>query len=114
MSRRSGSAAVDLSNAAPVFAALGDKTRLRIVSRLCRGGPSSIAELAGGFDVTRQAISKHLRVLADAGLVRDTKLGRERIYELEAEKLELARRCIDEISAKWDEALDRLRALVEE
>src|SRR5688572_4197436 len=101
-------------DAAPVFAALGDATRLAIVSRLCKGGPSSIAELTEGSKVTRQAITKHLQVLSDAGLVRDTKLGRERIFELEAQKLAIAKKALDEISSKWDDALDRLRAMVEE
>jgi DNA-binding transcriptional ArsR family regulator len=113
MSLRSARATT-LENAAPVFAALGDGIRLQLVSRLCKGGPSSIAELASGFDVTRQAITKHLHVLSEAGLVRDRKIGRERIFELEAERLELAKRCLDEISTKWDEALERLRRLVEE
>lgn len=111
MSPRSNAA---LAEAAPVFAALGDETRLAIVNRLCKGGPSSISELTRGAKVTRQAITKHLQVLSDAGLVRDTKLGRERIFELEADRLAIARRCLEEISSKWDEALDRLKQLVEE
>ena len=113
MSRRSGAASA-LAEAAPVFAALGDSTRLRLVAKLCAEGPRSIAELSEGADVTRQAITKHLHVLAEAGLVRDTRLGRERIFELDVARLAAARRCLEEISSKWDEALERLRVLVEE
>ena len=113
MSRRR-SAAAAFGEAAPVFAALGEATRLRLVAKLCAHGPLSIARLTEGTDVTRQAITKHLHVLAEAGLVRDTRLGRERIFELDVARLAAARRCLEEISSKWDEALERLRALVEE
>ena len=104
----------DLARAAPVFTALGDATRLGLVARLSSEGPLSIARLSDGAAVTRQAITKHLDVLASAGLVRGTRRGRERIWELEARRLEDARRALDDISRRWDEALDRLRALVEE
>jgi DNA-binding transcriptional ArsR family regulator len=113
MSRRSARAA-GLAQAAPVFAALGDETRLALVGRLAGGGPWSIARLTAGSAVTRQAITKHLHVLAGAGLVRDARRGRERIWELDSEKLVEARRTLDEISKRWDEALDRLKAFVEE
>ena len=113
MSRRSARAA-GVAEAAPVFAALGDETRLGLVSRLCEGGPWSIARLTDGFPVTRQAVTKHLHVLAGAGLVRDVRRGRERIWELEPDKLAEARRALDELSKRWDEALDRLKAYVEE
>jgi DNA-binding transcriptional ArsR family regulator len=99
--------------AAPVFAALGDETRLRLVARLCGEGPQSISRLTAGTGVTRQAVTKHLQVLAGAGLARSARLGRESIWELEPERLEEARRCLDRISAQWDEALGRLQALVE-
>ena len=102
------------SGAAPVFAALGDETRLQLVSRLCSGGPASISRLTTGSHVTRQAITKHLEVLADAGLVRGVRRGRERIWELEAARLSDARRWLDEISARWDEVLERLRKFVED
>jgi DNA-binding transcriptional ArsR family regulator len=98
----------------PVFAALGDETRLRLVARLCADGPSSIAKLTEGSRVTRQAISKHLRVMEDAGLVRVSRNGRETVWELETRRLEEARRCLDEISRQWDGALERLRAFVED
>jgi DNA-binding transcriptional ArsR family regulator len=102
-----------LRDAAPVFAALGDETRLKLVARLC-AGPESITRLTTGTTVTRQAITKHLQVLADAGLVRDVRRGRERIWEFEAERLTEARGCLDEISRQWDAALDRLKKFVEE
>ncbi len=113
MSRRSARAA-GLVQAAPVFAALGDETRLALVARLCEGGPRSIARLTAGSAVTRQAVTKHLHVLAGAGLVRDARRGRERIWELEPDKLVEARRTLDEISRRWDEALDRLKSYLEE
>lgn len=111
-SRERGAATA--SGAAPVFAALGDQTRLQLVSRLCSGGPASISRLTSGSQVTRQAITKHLEVLADAGLVRGVRRGRERIWELEAARLGDAQKWLEEISARWDQALERLRKLVEE
>jgi DNA-binding transcriptional ArsR family regulator len=88
----------DLAQAAPVFAALGDATRLALVARLCAGGPLSIARLTAGSAVTRQAITKHLNVLASAGLVHDVRRGRERIWELNPDRLVEARAGLDEIS----------------
>lgn len=96
-----------------VFAALGDRTRLDLVARLCAGGPLSITRLTTGADVTRQAITKHLNVLAGAGLVRDLRVGRERLWEVEPRRLEEARHCLARISSQWDEALSRLRIAVE-
>ena len=113
MSRRR-TAAATFETAAPVFAALGEATRLAVVARLCAEGPLSIARLSEGAGVTRQAITKHLLTLADAGLVHDTRAGRERIWELETARLEHARRCLDQISHQWDAALTRLRAFVEQ
>ena len=98
---------------APVFAALGDETRLRVVGRLAIEGPLSIARLADGSRVTRQAVAKHLRVLADAGLVTSSRHGRESRWELEPGGLAEARRLLDVISREWDSTLDRLRAFVE-
>jgi DNA-binding transcriptional ArsR family regulator len=103
-----------LADAAPVFAALGDPTRLAVVRRLCAAGPQSIAQLSDGADVTRQAITKHLIALGDAGLVRDTRRGRERIFELEPRRLAAARSWIDQISLEWDSAIERLRKFVED
>jgi DNA-binding transcriptional ArsR family regulator len=95
-------------DAAPLFAALGDPTRLRLVVRLCDGGPQSIARLTTGSDFTRQAITKHLRVLEDAGVVRGVRLGRESRWEVEPRRLEVARRYLDLMSQRWDERLSAL------
>jgi DNA-binding transcriptional ArsR family regulator len=114
MSRRHSIAAAQLTKAAPVFAALGDPTRLRVVTRLCVEGPLSITHLSEGSKVTRQAITKHLHVLSGAGLVRGRRHGRERIWELEPERLVAAQNYLDQISAQWDAAIGRLKALVEE
>jgi len=97
-----------------VFAALGDATRLGLVARLSAGGPLSITQLSDGSAVTRQAVTKHLHVLAGAGLVRHARCGRERIWELDPARLDEARRFLDRMSGEWDAALDRLRAFVEE
>jgi DNA-binding transcriptional ArsR family regulator len=102
-----------LKASAPVFAALGDETRLRLVSRLSSGGPTSTARLTDGSSVTRQAITKHLQVLAGAGLVRSARRGRERLWELRPRQLLQARESLDAISRQWDEALGRLKAFVE-
>lgn len=99
--------------AAPVFAALGDETRLSIVARLCAHGPQSIVQLTEGAQVTRQAVTKHLHALADAGLVRSTRDGRERIWEIRPRRLDDAKHYLDQISRRWDAAIERLRALVE-
>jgi DNA-binding transcriptional ArsR family regulator len=102
------------SSAAPVFAALGDETRLQVVSRLCAEGPLSIVKLSSGAGVSRQAVSKHLRVLEDAGLVYSSKEGRENVYTLQPKRLAEAKRLLDSISSEWDHTLERLRAFVED
>jgi DNA-binding transcriptional ArsR family regulator len=99
---------------APIFFALGDETRLHLISKLGRGSALSIANLTDGTKVTRQAVTKHLRVLEDAGLVRGARHGREQMWELAPRKLDEARRCLELISRQWDEALLRLKALVED
>ena len=114
MSRSRSAAAARLNDSAPVFAALGDETRLQIVARLCAEGPLSITRLSEGAGVTRQAITKHLNSLSAAGLARNVKSGREQIWELETRRLEMARRGLDHISDQWDSALQRLRSFVEE
>jgi DNA-binding transcriptional ArsR family regulator len=103
-----------LRSSAPIFAALGDETRLRIIAVLCAGGAMSIAQLTSGTDITRQAVTRHLQVLADAGLVRDVKTGRERLWEFESGQLEEARRALEAIAQQWDQALLKLKKLVEE
>ncbi len=98
---------------APIFAALGDATRLRLVAKLSGGGPLSIARLTDGEDMTRQAVTKHLAVLAEAGLVRDVRQGRERLWALAPAPLDTARQFLDLVSQRWDGALARLAMLVE-
>ena len=103
-----------LHDAAPLFAALGDATRLALLGRLSSGGPGSIAQLSDQAAVSRQAITKHLEILAGAGLVRSTRFGRERVWQLEPQRLADGHTYLDRISAQWDDALGRLRKLVEE
>ena len=110
--RRSGAAA--LADTAPIFAALGDETRLRIVIRLSADGPMSIARLTDDASVTRQAVTKHLQVLEDAGLAHSSRVGRECVWELDPRQLAAARQCIDGLSAQWDAALGRLKQFVED
>jgi DNA-binding transcriptional ArsR family regulator len=102
-----------LAKSAPLFAALGDATRLRLIAVLCVEGAMSIAQLTSGTDITRQAVTKHLHVLAGARLVRNVKMGRERLWEFERARLEEARRSLDLIGQQWDHALMRLKAAVE-
>ena len=106
--------AARLQESAPVFAALGDPTRLGLVARLCERGPMSIARLADGAAVSRQAVAKHLRALEEAGLVRGSRAGRESVWELRPARLAAVRRALERISSDWDAALGRLRRLVEE
>jgi len=99
--------------AAPVFAALGDENRLRLVSHLCVGGPMSITKLAAGSNVTRQGITKHLHVMENAGLVSSRRHGRERLWQVDQCRVQEAQRYLEQISLQWDRALERLRAFVE-
>lgn len=99
--------------AAPVFAALGDQTRLTLLAKLSGGTRLSIARLTKGSAVTRQAITKHLQVLHDAGLVRGVRRGRENLFELKPKRLDEARHALDGISRQWDQALARLKSFVE-
>ena len=113
MSKVRSTVAVRLRESAPIFAALGDTTRLQVVARLCSYGPQSITRLSADMDVTRQAVTKHLVALSDAGLARARREGREQIWELETERLALARQTLEQISGQWDSAIARLRAFVE-
>ncbi|MEO8188884.1 MAG: metalloregulator ArsR/SmtB family transcription factor [Acidobacteriota bacterium] len=106
-------ATATVTQARSVFSALGDETRLSLVARLSSGGPQSISQLTSRSRVTRQAVTKHLDVLAGAGVVHDTRRGRERIWELDSTRLLDASRALDQISRRWDEALDRLKIFVE-
>ena len=108
------SAAEALAGPAPVFAALGDPTRLSLLLRLSREGPQSIAALAAQVRVTRQGVTKHLKVLERAGLVRSDRAGRESRFAARAEPLGVARDYLDAVSRQWDDALVRLKAHVED
>jgi len=114
MSRSSGAAALKVTDAVPVFTALADATRLRLLGRLSVDGPLSITRLSEGTGVTRQAITKHLNTLGNVGLVRHARRGRERVWELERKRLEKARAYLDQVAAQWDAAALRLKAFVED
>lgn len=103
----------EILGSAPVFAALGDETRLRLVARLSAGEPLSITQLSSGAEVTRQAITKHLHVLAGAGLIHGSREGRQQLWRLEPRPLREARRCLELIGHQWEEALGRLKNLLE-
>jgi len=109
----SARATAELAESASVFAALGDETRLRLVSRLSNDGPLSITQLTADFDISRQAITKHLQVMENAGLVRSMQQGRESLWQLEQKRLAAARRHLQTISAQWDQTLGRLKRFVE-
>ena len=111
--RRAAPRRLAVTGSAPIFAALGDEMRLRLVTRLGAGGPLSIAQLTEGTSVTRQAVTKHLHVLAEAGLVRGARQGRQSRWELERARLDEARRALDVISRQWDHTLGRLKEFVE-
>ena len=98
---------------APIFAALGDGTRLSLVGKLSGGQPRSISQLTGGSRLTRQAITKHLRVLERVEIVHSVRRGRENLFELNPEPLEEIRRYLDRVSELWDQALGRLKSFVE-
>jgi DNA-binding transcriptional ArsR family regulator len=114
MSRSRGAAALKVTEAVPVFAALGDATRLGLLGRLSVDGPLSITRLSEGTGVTRQAITRHLHALSRVGLVRDARRGRERVFALDLKRLEKAREYLDQVAMQWDAAAARLKAFVEE
>src|SRR5260221_1257783 len=99
---------------ASVFAALGDETRLAMLAKLGNGRRQSISRLTIGTNLSRQAVTKHLRVLANAGVVRSVRVGRESLFELEPQPIEDARKYLDHVSKQWDDALARLKSLVED
>lgn len=103
-----------LRTRASVFAALGDETRLSVLARLSASEPQSIARLTLGTKRSRQALTKHLRVLEGAGLVRGVRVGRENRFELRPKPLEDASRYLADVSRQWDDALARLKAFVED
>lgn len=98
---------------ASVFAALGDPTRLKLIAVLCAGGAFSITQLTASTDISRQGVTKHLQVLADAGVVRDVRMGRERLWQLEPGQIEEAKRTLEVIGREWDVALAKLKAFAE-
>ena len=102
-----------LAGAALLFAALGDPTRLALIERLSQDGPASISALAERFSMTRQGVTKHLQVLADAGIAEGSRTGREHVWSLNATQLTECRRCLDAINRGWDQALGRLREHLE-
>ena len=103
-----------LRTRASVFAALGDETRLSVLSKLCSGVPQSISRLTAGTNLSRQAVTKHLRVLANAGVVRSARVGRESLFQLEPQPIETVRDYLDQVSRHWDDALARLKSHVGE
>lgn len=98
---------------APVFAALGDETRLSLVVKLSNGQPRSISQLTDGAKLTRQAITKHLRVLERAGIVRGFRAGRESLFKFDPQPIEEIKQYLDGVSEQWDQALARLKSFVE-
>ena len=109
--RRACAAPVD---PVPVFAALGDPTRLELISRLSDGTVRSIAQLSDGLRLTRQGVTKHLRVLEHAGLVGSIRVGRESHFAFKPEPIIQVRTYLDTVSMQWDDALDRLKSFVED
>jgi DNA-binding transcriptional ArsR family regulator len=98
---------------AKIFAALGDETRLTLVKKLSSAEPRSIAQLALDSHLTRQAITKHLRVLEDVGIVHSEKTGRESLFELNREPIDGVKQYLESVAAQWQDALGRLKAFVE-
>lgn len=113
MSRTNSSAAQNIDQKAQVFAALGDPTRLSLVAKLIDRKPHSISTLTEGSEITRQAVTKHLTVLQNVGLVSKIKEGRESLYELDPKPLESIQEYLEIIAAQWDQALNNLKNFVE-
>ena len=109
MSRRRA----ELRDRASVFAALGDETRLSLIAKLSNGSPQSISRLAEGSTLTRQAITKHLRVLEDARVVNSVRVGRESLFEFRPEPLRDLQSYLERVSDQWEDALARLKSFVE-
>jgi DNA-binding transcriptional ArsR family regulator len=113
MSRSQLERRAQLAGRAAIFAALGDETRLSLIGKLSNGPPQSISRLAEDSTLTRQAITKHLRVLEGAGVVRSVRSGRESRFAFRPEPLRELRSYLDQVSHQWDDALERLRSFVE-
>jgi len=115
MSHRSRSRVADKRRTpALVFAALGDTTRLSLIAKLCGGQPCSISQLTQGSRLTRQAITKHLRVLETVGIVHSVRSGRKNLFEFDPQPTEKLRQYLDFVSEQWDQALSRLKSFVED
>ena len=114
MSARDRTGPAPLRAHANVFAALGEETRLSLVSRLSGGRRQSITQLANGSALTRQAITKHLRVLENVGLVRSSRRGRENLFEFRPQRIDDIKKYLDAVSGQWDQVLRRLKAFVED
>ncbi len=97
----------------PIFAALGDVTRLELVQRLALGEPRSIAQLSSGLGISHQVVTKHLKVLESVGLAQATRVGRERRYACVPAGLAVAQDYLAEVARQWDAALSRLQDMVE-
>lgn len=113
MSAKIRGTAAERKAIAPIFAALGDETRLELVTKLCDGSSRSISELTTGTELTRQAVTKHLRVLESAGLVQSVRSGRENLFELAPEKFESMQAYLEFVAEARDGALTRLKSFVE-
>jgi DNA-binding transcriptional ArsR family regulator len=114
MSNKHHSGSAALKTRASVFAALGDETRLSVLTRLANGRAQSISRLTAGTNLTRQAVTKHLRVLENAGVVRGVRVGRESQFALEPKAIDDVRDYLERVSKQWDDALARLKSLVED
>jgi len=99
---------------APIFAALGDETRLSLIARLSRASGQSISQLAKGTKLTRQAVTKHLQILERVGLVRSVRKGRETLFEFDAAPIETMTQYLDLVSSQWDKKLTDLQTFLEE
>jgi DNA-binding transcriptional ArsR family regulator len=114
MSDKRLSKLAEMKTRAAVFAALGDETRLAVVAKLLGGEAQSISRLTDGLKLTRQGVTKHLKVLEDAGIVHGVRVGRETLFKLEAQPIEDARAYLERVAQQWDDALARLKAFAEE
>jgi DNA-binding transcriptional ArsR family regulator len=112
--KRRSSMAVKPHAYAPLFVALGDETRLSLVAKLSGGQPRSISQLTRGSRLSRQAITKHLRVLESVGFVRSARAGRENLFEFDPQPIEGIKEYLDFVSGQWDRALSRLKSFVED
>ena len=114
MSQRRSSRAAKRRPRAPVFAALGDEVRLSLIAKLCAGQPYSISQLTQGTGLTRQAITKHLRVLESVGIVHGVHRGRESLFEFDPKPMEETKKYLNFVSEQWDQALSRLKSFLED